>query len=197
MSRRCWQRSDMCVVSLRACDVINRNDCSVVRWPPDYAPATAPVYVRNELEMDAPADVVWAWLIRAQLWPTWYPNSASVKFLEGPSPDLTAHTRFRWRTFGVNLESKVREFVPRERIAWDARARGVDAYHAWVISTTSRGSHVITEETQHGWLARLGNFLMPWRMGKYHQLWLERLRENSARGWPPGGAAGRASATST
>jgi len=151
------------------------------------------VYVRNELDMEAAPDVVWAWLIRAQLWPTWYSNSSRVVFIEGPSPDLTAHTRFRWKTFGISLESRVREFLPCERIAWDARGLGVDAYHAWVISSTSRGSHVITEETQHGWLARLGDFLMPRRMGKYHQLWLEQLREHSTRGWPPGVVQGRES----
>ena len=164
----------------------NSDNWSIVRWPPHYAPATTPVHVRNELDMEAKPDVVWAWLIRAQLWPTWYSNSAHVRFLEGPPPDLTAGTQFRWKTFGVSLESRVCEFVSGERIAWDARGLGVDAYHAWVISATPRGSHVLTEETQHGWLARLGHFLMPWRMGKYHQLWLEQLRDQSAHGRPPG-----------
>jgi hypothetical protein len=135
--------------------------------------------------MDAPPDVVWAWLIRAQLWPSWYVNAAHIRFLDGTPPDLSAGARFRWKTFGVSLESTVREFVPGERIAWDARGPGVDAYHAWVISATARGSHVLTEETQHGWLARLANFLMPWRMPKYHQLWLEQLRDYSASGLPP------------
>jgi hypothetical protein len=156
-----------------------------VRWPAHYAPTTAPVHVRNEIDMDVPTDVVWAWLIRAQLWPTWYANAAHVMFLQGTPPDLSADARFKWKTFGVRLESTVLEFVPTERIAWDARGIGINAYHAWVISATPRGSHVLTEETQHGWLARVGNFLMPWRMRNYHQLWLEQLRNNAARGLPP------------
>jgi uncharacterized protein YndB with AHSA1/START domain len=143
------------------------------------------VHVRNELEMDSPPDAVWAWLIRAQLWPEWYPNAAHVRFLNGDPPDLSPTTRFSWRTFGVSVESTVLEFVPRERIAWSARGVGVDAYHAWVISPTPRGSHVLTEETQHGWLARAGSFVMPSRMHRYHQIWLERLRDNAARGLPP------------
>ncbi|HET8576786.1 MAG TPA: SRPBCC domain-containing protein [Methylomirabilota bacterium] len=156
-----------------------------VRWPPRYAPGTAAVHVRNELEMDAPVDAVWAWLIRAQLWPAWYGNSSDVTFLQGSPPDLNPGTRFRWRTFGVTLESTVLEFVPTERIAWDARAFGVDAYHAWVISTTPRGCHVLTEETQHGWLARLGHLVLPRRMHTHHQRWLEQLRDHAARGLPP------------
>jgi uncharacterized protein YndB with AHSA1/START domain len=155
-----------------------------VQWPAHYSPATAPVHVRNALDIAAPAEVVWAWLIRAQRWPEWYPNSADVKFVTGTPPDLSAGTRFTWKTFGVSLESTVLEFVPCERIAWDARARGVDAYHAWVISPTDAGSHVLTEETQHGWIARLGNLLMPQRMHTYHQVWLERLAEQARRGMP-------------
>jgi uncharacterized protein YndB with AHSA1/START domain len=161
------------------------NTDSAVQWPPHYAPSTAPVHVRNELDMDVPPEMVWAWLIRAQLWPAWYVNAAHVRFVQGRPPDLSAGARFRWKTFGVNLESTVLEFVPGERIAWNARGLGVDAYHAWVISATGRGAHVLTEETQHGWLARLANFVAPRRMHKYHQLWLEQLRDNAARGLPP------------
>jgi hypothetical protein len=87
-------------------------------------------------------------------------------------------TRFWWKTLGLPLESTVREFVPGQRIAWDAHGLGVDAYHAWVLSPrTGGGCHVLTEETQHGWLARLGNRFMPNRMHRYHQLWLEGLRD--------------------
>jgi hypothetical protein len=161
------------------------NPRGAVRWPPHYAPGTAPVHVRNEIEVGAPVDAVWAWLIRAQRWADWYVNASHVRFEQGSPPDLSAGARFTWKTFGVRLASTVLEFVPRERIAWDARGFGVDAYHAWVLTPTSRGVHVLTEETQHGWLARLGHLAMPWRMHKYHQIWLEGLRDNAARGRPP------------
>jgi Polyketide cyclase / dehydrase and lipid transport len=164
---------------------VTKDSARAVRWPARYSPEIAPVHVRNELDMEAPPGVVWAWLIRAQLWPAWYENAAGVTFLDGHPPDLAAGGRFRWKTFGVTLESTVLEFVPGERIAWDARGVGVDAYHAWVITKTPRGSHVLTEETQHGWLARLGSAVMPHRMFRYHQLWLEGLRGKAAGGLPP------------
>jgi uncharacterized protein YndB with AHSA1/START domain len=156
-----------------------------VRWPHRYSPTIAPVHVRNELEMDAPPEVVWAWLIRAQLWPAWYGNASDVTFLSGTPPDLSSGTRFRWKTFGIRLESKVQEFVPGERIAWDSRCIGVDAYHAWVIARTPGGSHVLTEETQHGWLARVAAAVRPRRMHTYHQIWLEQLRAAARKGFPP------------
>lgn len=156
-----------------------------VRWPPRYAPAVCPIHVRNELAMEVPAEAVWAWLIRARAWPSWYVNAAAVEYVDSAADDLVIGTRFRWKTFGVRLESRVLEFVPIERIAWDARGRGVDAYHAWVLRSTATGCDVLTEETQRGVVARAGHLLMPNRMHKYHQIWLEGLRDNAARGFPP------------
>ncbi|MGA2200020.1 MAG: SRPBCC family protein [Nitrososphaerales archaeon] len=139
--------------------------------------------MRNELEMPAPAESVWAWLIRAKLWPTWYPNSQNV-LIEGGGPDLRPGSRFRWKTFGVTLSSKVEEFVPAERLAWSARSPGVATYHAWVIERRPSGCYVLTEESQNGLMARLSNALRPDNMSKYHQLWLERLMAKALSGLP-------------
>jgi uncharacterized protein YndB with AHSA1/START domain len=157
-----------------------------VRWPERYAPRHCPVHVRNELSMpDSPPARVWAWLVRAVLWPAWYVNSADLRILGSAGPDLQLGTRFRWRTFGVTIASTVLECVPGERIAWDAHAFGVDAYHAWVLRPVNGGCHVLTEETQHGALARLSHLVMPDRMHRFHQVWLEALQEQSRKGVPP------------
>jgi hypothetical protein len=117
------------------------------------------------------------------LWPTWYPNASNV-VLAGGATELALGVSFTWRTFGVAIRSTVVEFEAPERIAWNALGLGVDAYHAWVVAPTSGGSHVLTEETQYGWAARLGRVVFPNRMSKFHQIWLERLSEK-ARGGPP------------
>jgi hypothetical protein len=134
--------------------------------------------------MDVKPDIVWAWLVRAQLWPSWYTNSTDVT-VEGGSIDLGPRTKFRWKTFGVTLDSVVEEFSPFERLAWSARARGIDAYHAWLVSATPVGCHVVTEETQNGWLATLGNALRPNNMSQKHQMWLEGLLVKARTGPPP------------
>ena len=38
----------------------------VVKWPNHYEPSNCPIHVRNELDMAAPQDQVWAWLIRGR-----------------------------------------------------------------------------------------------------------------------------------
>lgn len=100
----------------------------------------------------------------------------------GAPPDLALGTKFRWKTFGVRLESSVREFVPYERLAWNARGTGIDAYHAWLLVPTKEGCRVANGETQRGWLARLQNVVLPTRMHQQHQLWLERLRDQAVEG---------------
>jgi hypothetical protein len=66
-------------------------------------------------------------------------------------------------------------FIQHERLEWDAHCNGVHAYHAWVLERTDGGVYVITEETQTGWLARLGALVVPNRMSRWHQRWLEGL----------------------
>jgi uncharacterized protein YndB with AHSA1/START domain len=135
--------------------------------------------------MSSPPETVWAWLIRAQLWPKWYPNSADVKFLSGNPPNLALGTVFRWKTFGVTVQSTVKEFVPPTRLAWDAHGTGLDAYHAWLIQKADTGCSVETEEVQHGSLARLSRGLRPYHMEEKHQLWLEGLNDRAKTGLPP------------
>jgi hypothetical protein len=152
-----------------------------IQWPEEFAPARAPVHVRNELAMEASTEQVWSCLIRAKDWPSWYSNAKGVS-IEGGADSLSPGVTFRWRTFGVRLVSRVVEFVPGERIAWNARGLGVWAYHAWLLQTRATGCTVVTEETQYGFLARAGDLLMPSRMHRFHQMWLEALRQRARDG---------------
>ena len=121
--------------------------------------------------------------MRAPLWPSWYPNASNV-VLAGGELELALGVSFTWRTFGVAIRSTVVEFEPCERIAWNAFGLGVDAYHAWEITRTAGGSHVLTEETQYGWAARLSSLVFPGRMSKFHQIWLEELSVKARKGPP-------------
>lgn len=145
-------------------------------YPAAFEPANCPVFVRNEIAIKASPETVWFWLTNAATWSDWYPNAANVQLLNQQSGHLLAGTTFKWRTFGANLESVVNEFVPYQRLAWEATGTGISAYHAWLIIPTETGCTVITEETQHGWLCRLGKLFMPNRMYRFHQIWLNGLK---------------------
>lgn len=156
-----------------------------IQWPHYYQPANSPVHVRNELDIAASQDRAWAWLTRVTQWPSWYHNSANIEILEGSGVELVEAMQFRWKTFGITITSTVLEYIPNERIAWDAHALCLNAYHAWVLQPSTNGCRILTEESQHGWLARLSNLFMPDRMSKYHQRWLEALERQAVKGLPP------------
>jgi hypothetical protein len=155
-----------------------------IRWPEQRRPDHSAVHISNSLTVALPREVLWAWIIRANDWPDWYRNSSDVVITEGSGPNLQMGTKFRWKTFGVAIESVVEEFVPCQRLAWSARGTGVDAYHAWLFEPTHGGCNILTEETQNGFMARLGSIVMPTRMHKYHQIWLESLRVQALTGPP-------------
>ena len=152
---------------------------NTIIWPEKFAPANSPVFVSNTIDIKASPEKVWCWLTHATTCHEWYFNASKMQILHQQSNRLLADTVFGWRTFGFHLQSTVKEFVSYERLAWDAKGTGIFAYHAWLIIPTATGCTVITEETQHGWLCRLGKLFMRNRMHKYHQLWLQGLKRKA------------------
>jgi len=159
---------------------------SVISWPDEHTPERSVFHAVNELQMQAEPDVIWAWLCRPDLWPTYYSNAKLIKHLGGAWPELKLGSRFRWWSFGAFVTSEVVEFEPPERIAWDAKVLGGRGYHGWVLRPASGGTYVRTEETQKGPGIRVAKPLLRPMMVRLHQRWLEGLSRVAAEGPPPG-----------
>lgn len=65
----------------------------MIQWPEKYRPERTAVHMHSELEMSVSSETVWAWLVRADLWPNWYPNSKDVR-IEGGGRELQAGSIF-------------------------------------------------------------------------------------------------------
>ncbi len=156
-------------------------DDEKIIWPVRSEPSNSPVFVHNEIDVEASPEKVWFWLTNLTSWPDWYFNSSNIQILNQQSDRLLAGTKFKWKTFGFKVESEIQEYVPNTRLAWDAKAMGIFAYHAWLIIPTATGCKVITEETQHGLICRLGKIFMPNKMFRYHTIWLEKLKEKAEK----------------
>ena len=147
-------------------------------WPADYDPARSPVHAVNRLDIAAAPSVVWSLLIHPQHWSSFYGHASNARIVDGHG-ELALGRQFVWETAGVELTSTVKEFVPNERLAWDALYESSRAYHAWLIVPTAGGCHVLTEETQQGpyWEALASKH----RKGLYefHQEWLEGLAKRA------------------
>lgn len=156
-----------------------------IQWPDLYKPETAPLYARNELEIPAPPATVWAWLTRADKWSGLYENAKDVEFVVWPGPSLQAGSVFRWSTFGFRLTSTVHDFEPNRRLAWVARADGVDAYHTWFLEPLPNGGTLlITDETQISTLGIWATDGFTKGLEEQHDLWLQGLSKSAQTGLP-------------
>ncbi len=157
-----------------------------INWPASYEPKNRKVHVHNAIVIDARREVVWEWLVRAECWPDWYSNSKNVVIIDSIEPHkLTSKCKFRWTTFGINLQSFVDQYAKEKVIAWEAVGFLVHAYHAWELEEIDE-THclVITEERQYGIGAWIFHWVFPRRMWQKHHLWLTQLKK-MAESYPP------------
>ena len=61
-----------------------------INWPSGFAPEEARFFVWNETEINAPAQMVWEELIRAEAWPDWYEGAENVKIEGGYAKEVSA-----------------------------------------------------------------------------------------------------------
>jgi hypothetical protein len=149
-----------------------------IHWPGTPDPAHADVFSHNEINIDASCSVVWAHLVDASRWPSWYPNSHNVRFAGGASR-LGPHTHFTWDTFGVQIRSTVAEYVPGTRLGWFGYGPKVAAYHTWLLVPDAQSCHVVTEEATKGPGAIASRQSNPAGLHDGHELWITRLKKLS------------------
>src|ERR1700719_408056 len=82
-------------------------------WPEDYTPGFTDNFASNEVIVAGLSAVdVWPLLSKAPLGPTYYSNSANIRFYDGKGPELDDGVRFYFETFGFPVEAQVLEYVP-------------------------------------------------------------------------------------
>jgi uncharacterized protein YndB with AHSA1/START domain len=127
-----------------------------IHWPADMTPSRSPIHFTNELEVSVSPDTIWSLLIDPAAWPSFYPGVTHVNLLDGHK-SFQQGTRFETNLAGQDVAASVQEFEPVTRIAWGGGPKTSPesrAYHAWIITPTSNGCHLWTEETMQGplWL---------------------------------------------
>lgn len=159
---------------------------NAIIWPDGYLPGTTENFVSNEVIVAglSTADI-WPLLSNAPVWPTYYANSANVRFYDNKGPELADGVRFYFETFGFPIEAQCNEYVPPAngqpgRLAWhgwdgegDTR---LDVHHAWLIEGLCGGRvRILTQEVQKGKPAADLAKTRPNPMINGHQDWLDGL----------------------
>jgi uncharacterized protein YndB with AHSA1/START domain len=137
----------------------------------------APVRSSAEIDIDAPPQVVWEVLTRFENWPNWNPDVKSMSF-EGP---LAPGSEFRWKAGPGTIVSTLDRIEPPRHIAWRGRTLTIKAYHEWWLEPRDGGTHVRTEESFFGLLARLLRSTLQKTLDKSFAEGLERLKREAER----------------
>jgi uncharacterized protein YndB with AHSA1/START domain len=152
-----------------------KNRSLAIHWPARLNPNNASAFAHNEIVINAGCAEVWALLIDAKAWPSWYSNSSNVNMV-GARNELGANTQFVWTTFGLTVHSRVNEFVPDSRVGWFADGAGVSAYHTWILFPEKKGCRVVTEEASTGEAVVSASRSNPAYLHEGHAIWLEELK---------------------
>jgi len=161
---------------------------NAIIWPENYVPGFTDNFASNEVIVAGlSAEAVWPYLSTPSRWPTYYSNSANVRFYDDKGPELAERDRFYFETFGFPVEAQCTEYVaPKDgqpgRIAWHgwAGTEGaddrLDVHHAWLLENLSEGRvRILTQETQKGKPAEELARTKPNPMINGHQDWLDGL----------------------
>ncbi len=68
---------------------------------------------------------------------------------------LGVGTEFEWKAGPGTIKSQVLDFARPHSIGWKGRTLGISALHVWRMTSEGGGTHVFTEESWDGPLARL------------------------------------------
>jgi hypothetical protein len=150
-------------------DLIKRS--ADIRWPVDFDPVHADLFAHNAVVINAPAKRIWATLIAAAVWPTWYSNASDV-VIDDPSGQLGENVTFSWTTFGLKIASKVAEFAPYARLGWYGNGDQLRAYHTWLlVPRLGDSTYVVMEEIGMGDGAQHLARTNPGQIHRGHDLW--------------------------
>jgi hypothetical protein len=161
-----------------------------IHWPEGYLPGFTENFASNEVIVAGlSAAQVWPLLAEPAQWPSYYANSANVRFHDGKGPLLAHGDRFYFETFGFPVEAQCNEYVAPSngqpgRVAWhgwagDAGADDrLDVHHAWLVEDLDGDRvRILTQETQKGRPAAELHATRPNPMINGHQDWLMGLVE--------------------
>lgn len=159
---------------------------NAIHWPEGFVPGFTDNFASNEVIVAGLSTKdIWPLLCVPSHWPSYYANSANVRFYDEKGPELEDGVRFYFETFGFPVEAQCIEYVPPlngqpGRVAWHGWAgegdTRLDVHHAWLVEDLDGGRvRILTQETQNGKPAEELHKAKPNPMINGHQDWLDGL----------------------
>ena len=131
----------------------------------------------RSIEIEALPEVVWDVLTGFADWPRWNPEVKSMSF-DGP---VEPGSSFRWKAGPGTIVSTLEEVDPPRLVRWRGKTLSIDALHEYRLELRAGSTHVETEETFSGLLARLMSGSLQKTLDRTLQQGLEYLKAESER----------------
>jgi uncharacterized protein YndB with AHSA1/START domain len=141
------------------------------------ASTDAPVSSKREIDIAAPADVVWEVLTDFDGWPQWNPEVKSMSW-DGP---VAPGSMFRWKAGPGTIVSTLEEVDRPRYVRWRGRTMTIAAIHEWRFQDRDGGTHVETNESFSGGLARLLRRTLQKQLDRALEEGLEHLKREGER----------------
>ena len=136
-----------------------------------------PVTSKQAIEIAAPPEVVWEVLTTFDQWPKWNPDVKSMSF----DGTLAPGSEFRWKAGPGTIVSTLERVEPPRAATWRGRTMSIKALHEWRLEPRDGGTHVETEESFSGLLARLFRGSLQKNLDKTLSDGLEHLKREAER----------------
>jgi hypothetical protein len=140
----------------------------------------ARVKSRREIQIGASPEVVWDVLTDFERWPQWNPDVKSMSFQGAVAPG----SEFRWKAGPGTIVSTLEQVDPPSYVRWRGRTMSIKAMHEWRLGSHEGGTHVETEESFSGLLARLFNGQLQKTLDRSLEQGLEHLKREAERRAP-------------
>jgi uncharacterized protein YndB with AHSA1/START domain len=137
----------------------------------------ASVRSKREVEIAAPREVVWEVLTGFEQWPQWNPEVKSMSLKGSVEPG----TEFRWKAGPGTIVSTLEQVDPPGYIRWRGRTLSIKALHEWRFEPSNDGTHVESDESFSGLLARLFRGSLQKTLDRSTESGLEHLKRESER----------------
>ncbi len=151
-------------------------------WPEESHPSNSKAYFLDSIQINAPKETVWSWLIKPGLFPLWYKLWPKVEMENGVNAQVKKGTLFVATLKGMKSPTLVVDFEPERTLAWTGKKFGIRGYHTWVLQEKAGVTTVVTEETLVGWLPNIWPSPFIKSGHTMHQHWLEQLKKVAEHG---------------
>jgi len=132
--------------------------------------------IKEEIEIDAPLNVVWKTFSQMEDWDSWNTACRSCCIVSGDA-DLSVDTCFsfviRPLAFPLKVQPKIVKCDPSREVVWEGGKFGINASHTWQFREEHGKVKLLSVETFKGPMVWVGHLLsVPRRL---HRLTLEFL----------------------